>query len=79
MRVINLINESHKFNKWWSMHNVGNKKENYKIFNHPIAGKLTFEHTSFFVSDNMNLKLFINAPAPDTDTDTEIKMRESIN
>lgn len=71
--VRKLKNESREFEQWWSMHNVENEKESYKIFNHPIAGKLTFEHTSFFVADNMNLKLFINAPAPNTDTKMKIK------
>lgn len=75
--VQKLKNTSKEFDKWWSMHDVENEKEYYKIFNHPIAGNLTFEHTSFFVADNMNLKLFINAPAPDTDT--EIKMKKLIS
>jgi transcriptional regulator with XRE-family HTH domain len=72
--VQKLKNESEEFDKWWSMHDVENEKGNHKIFNHPTAGKLIFEHTSFFVADNMNLKLFINSPAPDTDT--EIKMKK---
>lgn len=71
--VQKLKNESKEFDKWWSMHDVETEKEYYKVFNHPIAGKLTFEHTSFFVADNMNLKLFINSPAPDTDTEIKIK------
>jgi hypothetical protein len=75
--VEKLRNESKEFDKWWSMHNIENERESYKIFNHPIAGKLTFEHSSFFISDNMNLKLFINAPAPETDT--ENKMMKLMN
>ena len=71
--VQKLKKESREFDKWWSMHDVENEKGNYKIFNHPIVGKLTFEHTSFFVSDNMSLKLFVNAPAPDTDTEVKMK------
>lgn len=72
--VQKLKDESTEFEQWWSAHNVESEKGNYKILNHPTAGKLVFEHTSFFAADNMNLKLFINAPAPNTDT--EIKMRK---
>ncbi|GAJ25583.1 hypothetical protein JCM15457_453 [Liquorilactobacillus sucicola DSM 21376 = JCM 15457] len=71
--VQKLKKESSDFSKWWSMHNVEQERENYKVFNHPTAGKLTFEHTSFFVADNMNLKLFINAPVPGTNTENKMK------
>ncbi|MCP9313683.1 helix-turn-helix domain-containing protein [Liquorilactobacillus satsumensis] len=64
---------SPEFAEWWSMHNVAKEREYYKTFNHPTAGKLIFEHTSFFVAANMNLKLFINAPAPGTETEYKMK------
>ncbi|MFT8883340.1 MAG: helix-turn-helix transcriptional regulator [Liquorilactobacillus hordei] len=71
--VNKLKRKSPDFTKWWSMHNVEHEEGNYKILNHPKAGKLIFEHTSFFVADNMTLKLFINAPAPNTNTEDKMK------
>jgi len=73
--VQTLKRESKEFDRWWSKHDVKTEKEYYKILNHPIVGKLTFEHTCFFVADNMNLKLFINSPV----AETEIKMKKLID
>lgn len=72
--VQKLKGASSEFARWWSMHDVENEREHNKVFNHPVVGKLAFEHSSFFVADNMNLKLFINAPAPGTDTESKMRM-----
>lgn len=68
-----LCHESKEFAAWWSLHEIATEKTYNKIFHHPAAGKLTFEHSSFFVSDNMTLKVFINTPAPGTDTAYKMK------
>ena len=41
--------------------------------NHPVAGTLDFEISSFDVSDNSCLKLIVHATLSETDTTTKMK------
>lgn len=68
-----LKTESEQFNLWWSKHEVQGNGEINKKLNHPIAGKMEFEFSSFDVSDNLNLKLIVNTPLTGTDTDKKVK------
>lgn len=67
-----LKTESEQFNLWWSKHEIQGNSELYKKLNHPIAGKMEFEFSSFDVSDNSSLKLIVNTPLADTDTDKKV-------
>lgn len=67
-----LKTESKQFNLWWSKHEIQGNSELYKKLNHPIAGKMEFEFSSFEVSDNLSLKLIVNTPLADTDTDKKV-------
>jgi transcriptional regulator with XRE-family HTH domain len=60
--------ESEQFSLWWSKHEIRGNSEINKKLNHPIAGKMEFEFSSFDVSDNPSLKLIVNTPLRDTDT-----------
>ena len=68
-----LENESEEFKLWWSLHDVQNNDEVHKILRHPIVDILTFEFSSFDLTDNSRLQLIVNTPC--ANTDTAIKMR----
>ncbi len=64
--------QSAEFNLWWPLHEIQNDSGVYKQFNHPMAGILDFESSSFDVPDNSGFKLFVHVPSG---TDTAIKMK----
>ncbi|HWP96472.1 MAG TPA: helix-turn-helix transcriptional regulator [Syntrophomonadaceae bacterium] len=71
--VNELRSESKEFDLWWPMHNVEQDEEIYKTVYHPALGELTFEHTTFLIADNTNLKMYVNTPVPGTDTAEKIQ------
>lgn len=64
--------ESKEFKLWWSKHEIQGNSETNKILNHPIAGSMKFEFSSFEVSNNSGLKLIVNTPLAKTDTDKKV-------
>lgn len=71
--VNHLRAESREFNEWWHLHHVESEQEIYKTIQHPTLGVLSFEHTSFLVCDDTQLKMTINTPLAGTDTGAKIK------
>ncbi len=63
-----LKSESPEFRQWWPLHEIQDDSSVYKEMNHPAAGKLNFESSSFDVSGHMTLKLFVYVPLPESDT-----------
>jgi hypothetical protein len=55
------------------MHEIGKDRDISKSLNHPVAGKLDFEHTTFLLSENVNLKMYINTPLTGTATEQKVK------
>jgi transcriptional regulator with XRE-family HTH domain len=70
--VSRLKTESTFFNEWWSMYDVHGMSDVIKQITHPIVGSLSFEFSSFDVSNNTNLKLILHTPLADTDTREKI-------
>ncbi|GAA3404859.1 helix-turn-helix transcriptional regulator [Paenibacillus hodogayensis] len=64
---------SKEFDRWWPMHNVEKEQEKYKIVRHPALGQLDFEHTSYLVSDDTSLRLYVNTPMAGTGTGEKIR------
>ncbi|KPL76852.1 transcriptional regulator [Ornatilinea apprima] len=65
--------ESPEFNLWWPLHEVHYDSSIFKQFNHPKAGALEFESSSFDVPDHSGLKLFVHVPVPASDTAAKMK------
>lgn len=65
--------QSTEFNLWWSLHEIQSNKQIYKQLNHPIAGILDFESSSFEVPDNSGFKMFVHVPSPETATASKMK------
>ncbi len=67
--------QSPEFNLWWPLHEIQNESGVCgvrKRFNHPKAGILDFESSSFDVHDN-SFKMFVHVPVSDTDTAEKMK------
>lgn len=71
--IYDLKVHSSEFNLWWPLHDIESSSEKYKQFNHPIAGILDFEVSSFDVSDPSGLKLIVHTPLSETDTSAKMK------
>ncbi|NUU62997.1 helix-turn-helix transcriptional regulator [Paenibacillus agri] len=64
---------SKEFDQWWPMHRIDKDRDMYKLLNHRLAGQLNFEITSFLISENTNLKMYVNTPKNGTDTRQKLK------
>lgn len=59
---------SPEFRQWWPHHEILGTPEGRKELNHPLVGRLVFEHTTFVVSDTPNLQLVLYIPLPEAET-----------
>ena len=66
--------QSTEFNLWWPLHEIQNDSGVYKQLNHPMAGTLDFESSSFDVPDHSGLRLFVHVPLSETDTVAKMKL-----
>ncbi len=71
--IEDLKKESAEFKQWWPLHDIQDDSSVYKTMNHPSAGTLYFESSSFDVPDQSGLRLFVHTPLPGTDTAEKIK------
>ena len=73
--VENLKDASPEFENWWQQHDVKDWDSGIKHFEHPIHGRLSFEHNAFQIADRnfSDLKLVTYVPVPNTDTLAKIK------
>jgi transcriptional regulator with XRE-family HTH domain len=54
-----LKRDSREFHDWWERHEVLQLPAGHKRLNHPQLGLMSFEHTSFAVTDRPDLKLVV--------------------
>lgn len=71
--IKDLKGESQEFKNWWSLHDVMNNDDVYKILNHPKLGRLEFEVCNFNMADDSGLKMIVHTPKAGTDTGSKIK------
>lgn len=51
-----------EFAGWWRRHDIGRERTGTKTLDHPVQGRLAFEHASFQASDDPRLTLTIYTP-----------------
>lgn len=71
--IKDLKEASQEFKSWWSLHDVMNNDDVYKILNHPELGRLEFEVCNFDMADDSGLKMIVHTPKDGTDTDLKIR------
>jgi len=57
-----LLSVSPEFRELWSRQDVSRSLGNHKRIRHPIAGRMTFEYTSFAVTGSADVKLIVYTP-----------------
>ena len=60
--IVKLGKASPKFRQWWSRQDVMRSLAGHKRIRHKVAGRMTFEFTSFAVSDQSDMKLIVYTP-----------------
>ncbi|HEX2714241.1 MAG TPA: helix-turn-helix transcriptional regulator [Candidatus Acidoferrales bacterium] len=63
-----LMQASAEFRAWWPEHDVLGTPDGRKVLNHPVAGRLVFDLTTFQVYDTSDLKLCIYVPVAESGT-----------
>ena len=68
--IAKLMQSSAEFRLWWSRQDVLRPLGGHKRVMHSLAGRMTFEFTSFAVADQIDMKLIVYTPlAADQTTD----------
>lgn len=65
--IENYKEESEFFRTWWPLYEVKTVTDCHKLWNHPQAGELEFEHVNLQLSDYPDLKLMIYTASPSTE------------
>jgi transcriptional regulator with XRE-family HTH domain len=66
--IADLQRVSPEFRAWWPRHDVRGRSDVRKDIEHPLVGRLMFEHTTLQVPTLPELKIMIYTPLPETDT-----------
>jgi hypothetical protein len=66
--IADLQRVSPEFRAWWPRYEVRGSSDTRKDLEHPLVGRLMFEHTTLQVPTLPELKIMIYTPLPETDT-----------
>jgi len=66
--IADLQHVSPEFRAWWPHYDVRGRDDARKDIEHPLVGRLMFEHTTLQVPTMPELKIMIYTPLPETDT-----------
>jgi transcriptional regulator with XRE-family HTH domain len=66
--IATLMRASREFRDWWPKHEVLQQLSSQKRIQHPIAGRMVFEHTSFAVTGQPDMKLVVYTPLEEADS-----------
>ena|SRR6266567_2395595 len=72
--ITDLQHVSPEFRAWWPRHDVRGRADARKDIDHPLVGRLMFEHTTLQVPTMPELKIMIYTPLPETDTLEKLQM-----
>jgi len=71
--ISDLQRVSPEFRAWWPRHDVRGRNDARKIIEHPLLGRLMFEHTTLQVPTAPELKIMIYTPLPETGTQEKLQ------
>jgi transcriptional regulator with XRE-family HTH domain len=72
-QLISALEEaSPEFRNWWKRHEVAGSGQGRKLMNHPVVGKLAFEHAVFRPDEAPEQRLALFSPLPDEDTPAKL-------
>jgi transcriptional regulator with XRE-family HTH domain len=71
--LISALNRSSpEFSKLWKRHEVAGTGAGRKEVNHPVAGRMVFEHAVFHPAESPEQRLALYSPLPDEDTPAKL-------
>ena len=70
--IANLRAVSAEFREWWPRQEIAGHLSGHKRVDHPVAGRMLFEYTSFAVSTAEGLRLAVYTPVPESDTERRL-------
>jgi MmyB-like transcription regulator ligand binding domain len=70
--IQSLRQSSPDFYNEWRRHNVARSGEGRKQVNHPVAGRLVFEHAVFNPAEAPEQRLILYSPLPEHDTPAKL-------
>lgn len=59
---------SPEFRDWWQRHEVVSPLSGIKRINHPVKGRMSFEHTGLTLTSRPEMKLIVYTPLDDDET-----------
>jgi transcriptional regulator with XRE-family HTH domain len=71
--VSDLHDASPEFRKWWAQHEVKGGTDGRKELNHPVEGRMLFEHAAFKHIEHDDQRLILYTPLPDEDTPAKMR------
>jgi transcriptional regulator with XRE-family HTH domain len=72
-RLIALLHaQSSEFRTWWPRHEVTSPLSGIKRINHPLKGRMSFEHTGLTLSNQPDMKLVVYTPLDADDTNRKL-------
>jgi transcriptional regulator with XRE-family HTH domain len=72
-RLIALLHaQSSEFRTWWPRHEVISPLSGIKRINHPLKGRMSFEHTGLTLSNQPDMKLVVYTPLDADDTNRKL-------
>ena len=73
-RLVEALNDgSREFRAWWPRHEVRASGDGRKTIEHPVAGRLLFEHALFRHGENPEQRLLLYSPLPEEDTPAKLE------
>jgi hypothetical protein len=70
--VASLRTSSPEFREWWNHHEVAAVGEGRKELEHPIVGRLVFEHAVFRPAEHSEQRMVLYSPLADEDTPAKL-------
>jgi transcriptional regulator with XRE-family HTH domain len=70
-----LVAEGHEFADWWSEHDVAQFETRVRRFDHPAAGRLTFEYQQLTPAEWPTLRVVTHLPVPGDDSVERLAVR----
>ncbi|WP_221157222.1 helix-turn-helix transcriptional regulator [Rhizobium lentis] len=67
-----LMQASDEFRSWWQRHEVISPLSGIKRIDHPVMGRMSFEHTGLALTNRPEMKLIVYTPLDDDDTNSKL-------
>jgi hypothetical protein len=71
--VVDLTTTSPRFGQLWAANDVAPFATSRRVFDHPLAGRLEFDHHRFVVLDQAGIQLVVYTSIPGSDSTTRLR------